>query len=116
MFLTLPARARVTEILVNRRADMFTPIGVENARVGQHLRRERDYAWRLDDPVAVAVDHAKDRARNAARDAAFVEREVLPSVQRARAVRAAWHLAFLLVHLDGRQTSVRRIHDQSRLR
>src|SRR5262249_11179952 len=36
--------------------------------------------------------------------------------QRARAVRAAWHPALLLVHFDRRQTTVGRIDDQARLR
>src|SRR4029078_1134721 len=109
-------RARITEILVNRLADVLTSIGVEDARIGQHLGRDRRDAWRLDDAIAVAVDHAKNRARDAARDAAFVEGEILPGVQRTRAVRAARHPALLLIHLDGRQTPGRRIHDQTRLR
>src|SRR5688572_8013271 len=44
-FLAFPARARIAEILANRRADVFAPIGVEDARVWEHLGRERDHAW-----------------------------------------------------------------------
>ena len=68
--------------------DVRAAVGVEDARVVDHLVADGHHARRLHDAVAVAVDDAQHRADDAARDAAVVEREVLGGVERAVAERA----------------------------
>ena len=63
-------------------------VGVDDARVVHHLVADGDHARRLDDAVAVAVDDRHDRADDAARHAAIVEREVELVVEGALAEAA----------------------------
>ena len=113
---TLPVGTRVAQVLRNLLIDMRATVRVEETRVGQHLVAERDDAGSLHDAVAVAVDDAQDRAADAAGDAALIEREVVPGVERARAIGPAWHGATLHGGQNLGHASVGRIDEETRLR
>ena len=94
--------------------DVRTAVGVEEARVVDHLVADRDHAGRLDDAVAVAVDDAHHRSDDAARDAAVVQGEVLRRVERPVAERAlvARCAALLRFGRERRRSAVGRIDDE----
>ncbi len=94
--------------------DVRPPVGVEDARVVDHLVADRHHARRLHDAVAVAVDDAQHRADDAAGDAAIVEREVLRCVERTVAERAAVARCAALLGLgrDRRLPAVGRVDDE----
>ena len=97
--------------------DVRAPVGVEDARVVDHLVADGHHARRLHDAVAVAVDDAQHRADDAARDAAVVEREVLRGLERPVAERALVARGAALLGLGGERgrAAVGRIDDDRRL-
>src|SRR5262245_30351215 len=96
---------------------MRTSIGIDDARIVNHLVADRHHARRLHDAVAVAVDHANDRSPDAARDAAVVVGEVVEGVERAIAERPTIAAARALERLRQglRLNAVRGVDDVSGL-
>ena len=82
-----PVAARVAHVLPDVRADVRTAVERDDARVVDHLVADDDLVRCLHDAQAVAVQHRRD-ARDPARDAAIVEREVAEVVERAAPERA----------------------------
>jgi hypothetical protein len=82
-----------------------------------HLVADRDGLRVLCDAQAVAVDDGQQRAKDAARDATVVQREVFEVVERPSAKRAARACARcrLRRRRQGRHLAVRRIDDQRRV-
>jgi hypothetical protein len=107
-----PVPARVTEIHVEVRRHVLPAVRVDDPRVVHHLVRDRHDAGRLLDALSVAVDDAKRRAEDAARDAALVEREVGGPVERTVAVGATRHRAPAPLVRICRHPAVRRIDDE----
>src|SRR4030095_14156439 len=87
---TFPPSARVAEVLTSAVVDVRTPVGVDDARVVNHLVADRHHARRLHDAVAAAVDDANERPPDAPRDAAAVVVEIVgEGLEGAVAERAA---------------------------
>src|SRR5262245_66466432 len=96
---------------------MWTPVGVEETRVVDHLVADRDHARRLNDAVAIAVHDTHHRTDDAARDAAVVQREVQCRVEGAVAECAliARGTTLLCFRSEGGSPAVGRIDDERRL-
>jgi len=61
-----PLSARVAHVAQNCRADMRTPIDVNNARLMNHLVADHDDAGRLYDLIAARIADREHRAERAA--------------------------------------------------
>ena len=84
-----PVAARVAHVGLHPRRQVRPAVERDHARLVHHLVADGDEAGALRDVVPVAVDSRHHRPRNAARDAADVEREVLRAVERADVVAVA---------------------------
>ena len=110
-----PAALRVAQILLDRGPRMRPAVGRDDARVVDHLVRDRDDARALRNLGPVAVDDAQRGSEDPARDAPLVEGEIRRPVERSVAVGAARHRPLCALGREGRQAAVGWIDNQGRL-
>src|SRR4030095_16327071 len=112
-----PAPPCGASILPDVRAHMRTAVQWDDSRIVNHLVADHDFVRRLQNPVAVPVDHRHDRANDPAGDAAVVQREALRIVERAftEGSLVSRRPSFLGFRRDGWNLAVRGLDDERRL-
>src|SRR5262249_9846579 len=111
--IAFPVAAGVAHVRADGGIRMRTPVDWNDTGFVHHFLEDRDVAWRLNDLLAISIDHRENRTRYAASNATNVIAEVFPGIRLRIVVSGSFrHGSRSRLGKHVGDPAIRRIYDQ----